>query len=105
MSTPCAKHAKLFTMPTSVGRPVNRVEGVEKVTGRARYTADTPVGDVRYAALVQAEITHGRVTPESIAAAAARAAVAVARVGHRGAVAAPGGGRGGLGIRSRGGGR
>ena len=74
MSTPCAKHAKLFTMPTSVGRPVNRVEGVEKVTGRARYTADTPVGDVRYAALVQAEITHGRVTPESIAAAAARAA-------------------------------
>ena len=61
-------------MPTSVGRPVNRVEGVEKVTGRARYTADTPVGDVRYAALVQAEITHGRVTPESIAAAAARAA-------------------------------
>ncbi|MDA2894549.1 xanthine dehydrogenase family protein molybdopterin-binding subunit [Mycolicibacterium sp. BiH015] len=60
-------------MATSVGRPVNRVEGVDKVTGRARYTAESAVGDVRYAALVQAEITHGRVTPESLAAAATRA--------------------------------
>lgn len=60
-------------MATSVGRPVNRVEGVDKVTGQARYTADMPVEGVRYAVLVQAEITHGRVTPESISAATARA--------------------------------
>jgi xanthine dehydrogenase YagR molybdenum-binding subunit len=63
-------------MTTSVGRPVNRVEGIEKVTGRARYTADTPVDGVVHAALVQSQIPHGHVTAESVAAAARRAASA-----------------------------
>jgi xanthine dehydrogenase YagR molybdenum-binding subunit len=61
---------------TSVGRPVNRVEGIAKVTGRARYTADNPVDGVLYAALVQSQIPHGRVTAESVAAAATRAGTA-----------------------------
>lgn len=59
-------------MVTSVGQPVNRVEGRAKVTGQARYTADTGSA-VTYAALVQAQIPHGRVTAESVRAAAARA--------------------------------
>lgn len=63
-------------MASSVGRPVNRVEGVDKVTGRARYTADTPVEGVLYAAMVQAQIPHGRVTADSVAAASARASAA-----------------------------
>lgn len=63
-------------MTTSVGRPVNRVEGIEKVTGRARYTADTAVEGAVYAAMVQSRIPHGRVTAESVAAAATSAAQA-----------------------------
>ncbi len=35
---------------------INRVEGVEKVTGRARYTADFSFPNLAYAALVQSEI-------------------------------------------------
>ena len=60
----------------SVGRPVSRVEGTDKVTGRACYSADTPVEGVTFAALVQSEIPHGRVTAASMASAASRAAAA-----------------------------
>lgn len=63
-------------MVASVGLPVNRVEGVDKVTGKARYSADTQVEGVAYAALVQAQIPHGRVTAESVDAAAATASAA-----------------------------
>ncbi|PQP47492.1 xanthine dehydrogenase family protein molybdopterin-binding subunit, partial [Mycolicibacterium austroafricanum] len=63
-------------MVASVGLPVNRVEGVDKVTGKARYSADTQVAGVAYAALVQAQIPHGRVTAESVDAAAATAGAA-----------------------------
>ncbi|MBI5339772.1 MAG: xanthine dehydrogenase family protein molybdopterin-binding subunit [Mycolicibacterium rufum] len=63
-------------MNESVGRPVSRVEGADKVTGQARYTADTPVDGVTFAALVQSEIPHGSVTAESMAAAAALATTA-----------------------------
>jgi xanthine dehydrogenase YagR molybdenum-binding subunit len=63
-------------MVASVGLPVNRVEGVDKVTGKARYSADTQVAGVAYAALVQAQIPHGRVTAESVDAAAATASAA-----------------------------
>jgi xanthine dehydrogenase YagR molybdenum-binding subunit len=61
-----------------VGRSVNRVEGRDKVTGAAVYTADVVVGGVAYAALVQAQIPHGRVTADSL------------RTGTRRAAAAPG---------------
>lgn len=61
-------------MARSIGQPVSRVEGMQKVIGAARYTADTPVADPLFAVLVQAQIAHGRVTAESMAAAAARAA-------------------------------
>lgn len=60
-------------MTRSIGQPVSRVEGVQKVTGAARYTADTAVDDAAFAVLVQATIPHGRVTAESMAAATARA--------------------------------
>lgn len=60
-------------MPTaseSVGRPVSRVEGVDKVTGRAHYTADFAVPGLVHAVLVQSEIPHGRVTEDSLRAGA-----------------------------------
>jgi xanthine dehydrogenase YagR molybdenum-binding subunit len=38
---------------------VNRVEGREKVTGRARYAAEYPAGDVAYVSAVQSSIARG----------------------------------------------
>jgi len=64
------------SMTHTIGRPVSRVEGLAKVTGAARYTADTPIQGVTFAALVQTQIPHGRVIAESMAAAAARAGAA-----------------------------
>lgn len=59
-----------------IGKPVDRVEGIEKVTGRAVYTADVDLPNLSYAALVQSEIPHGRVTEASLVASADRAAAA-----------------------------
>jgi xanthine dehydrogenase YagR molybdenum-binding subunit len=49
-----------------IGASINRVEGGDKVTGRAKYTADHEVPDVAYAVLVQSEIPHGRVLADSL---------------------------------------
>jgi xanthine dehydrogenase YagR molybdenum-binding subunit len=57
-----------------VGRPVNRVEGRDKVTGAARYAADHNPDGLCYAALVQSDIPHGTVTAASMADSARRAA-------------------------------
>lgn len=59
-----------------IGKPVSRVEGIEKVTGRAIYTADVNLPGLSYAALVQSEIPHGRVTEASLTVSAERAAAA-----------------------------
>lgn len=64
-----------------IGQPIDRVEGIEKVTGRARYTADTPVAGLTYAVLVQSDVPHGVVTAASLRSSAARAE-AVAGVFH-----------------------
>jgi xanthine dehydrogenase YagR molybdenum-binding subunit len=61
------------TASKSIGWPVSRVEGADKVTGRAIYTADVIVPELVHAALVQAEIPHGRVTEDSLRACAPRA--------------------------------
>ncbi|WP_049571611.1 xanthine dehydrogenase family protein molybdopterin-binding subunit [Nonomuraea sp. SBT364] len=50
---------------------MNRVEGHDKVTGRARYAVEYPAGDVAYACPVQSEIAKGRVTAIDSADAAA----------------------------------
>jgi len=58
------------------GRAVIRVEGRDKVTGRARYTADNALGGLSYAALVQSSVAHGTVTVDSLRASSERAAAA-----------------------------
>ncbi|MGN6680464.1 MAG: xanthine dehydrogenase family protein molybdopterin-binding subunit, partial [Streptosporangiaceae bacterium] len=40
---------------------MNRIEGRDKVTGRARYAYEYPVENAAYAFLVQAEIARGRI--------------------------------------------
>lgn len=61
-------------MTPAIGRPVDRVEGRDKVTGAARYAADTFIDGLVHAVLVQSTIAKGRITAASMAAAASRAA-------------------------------
>src|SRR3954463_15990333 len=50
------------TLARSVGTPLSRVEGRDKVTGQARYAYEEPVEGVVYAAPVTATIAAGEVT-------------------------------------------
>ncbi len=49
--TPISKRA--------VGQPVDRVDGREKVLGRATFAADHHISNLAYAVVVQSEIPHG----------------------------------------------
>jgi xanthine dehydrogenase YagR molybdenum-binding subunit len=59
----------------AVGRPLKRVEGRLKVTGRARYAADHVIDDVAYAVMVDSSIGRGRITAIDTTAAEAEAGV------------------------------
>jgi xanthine dehydrogenase YagR molybdenum-binding subunit len=59
-----------------IGNPIDRVEGKDKVTGRAKYSSDHAIPNLTYAVLVQAEIPHGLVTSESLERRTAEAAAA-----------------------------
>jgi CO/xanthine dehydrogenase Mo-binding subunit len=56
---------------TTVGQPHARVEGVEKVTGRARYTYDIRLPGQLYAAVLRSPHPHARVLRVNTARAAA----------------------------------
>jgi len=58
-------------MSGGIGQIVSRLDGPAKVSGRARYAADTPVADVTYAVIVPATRPHARVTRLDLAAASA----------------------------------
>ena len=45
-----------------LGRPVERIDGIAKVTGSARYASDEPVVNPAFAYLVVSPIARGRVT-------------------------------------------
>jgi xanthine dehydrogenase YagR molybdenum-binding subunit len=47
-------------MSTVIGTPLRRADGQAKVTGRARYTADTPVEGLTYGVFAASTIPHGR---------------------------------------------
>jgi xanthine dehydrogenase YagR molybdenum-binding subunit len=55
----------------AAGAPLNRIDGVQKVTGAAKYAYEYPVDNVTYVFPVQSTIARGRVS--SIDASAARA--------------------------------
>jgi len=48
-------------MPNSIGQPIDRVDGILKVTGRATYTADHNIPGVAYAVLVTSTVPKGRI--------------------------------------------
>src|ERR687884_1685649 len=49
-------------MTPAIGRPVNRVDGPQKVNGAARYSGEIMLPGLTHAALVGATIPSGRVT-------------------------------------------
>jgi xanthine dehydrogenase YagR molybdenum-binding subunit len=62
----------------SIGRAVSRLDGPAKVTGRAVYTADTPVAGLTYAVASIATVPSGRIRRIDVSAAlAAEGALAV----------------------------
>ncbi len=45
----------------AVGQPAPLIDGIEKVTGRARYTADLDHGDALVGAILRSPVSHGRI--------------------------------------------
>ncbi len=60
---------------SSIGQPLTRVEGLLKVTGRARYAADNHPAGMLYAVIATSTIARGRVASLDIAAAKAHPGV------------------------------
>ena len=61
--------------PTAVGTPLPRVEGRDKVTGRARYAYEHPVDGVAYGWVVGSTVASGRVRGIDVGAALAEPGV------------------------------
>ncbi len=62
METTPLQPAPNSTPGKSVGQPLDRVDGRLKVTGGAKYSADMPVADLVYAALIMSTIARGTIT-------------------------------------------
>lgn len=45
----------------SIGQPINRVDGVDKVTGKAKYAAEFNVPDLAYGVVVSSAIAKGKI--------------------------------------------
>src|SRR5262249_56128246 len=45
-----------------IGQPISRFDGVQKVTGKARYTFDIQLPNMLYARRVVSEVPHARVS-------------------------------------------
>lgn len=54
---------------TAIGAPMDRVDGPAKTSGAVHYSAEYPLADVAYAALVHAPIARGRIVSVESAAA------------------------------------
>jgi xanthine dehydrogenase YagR molybdenum-binding subunit len=64
--------------PRTIGAPLDRIDGLEKVAGAARYAYEQPVEGVTYGVAVQSTIAKGRIV--SIDGSAARALAGVVAV-------------------------
>ena len=48
-------------MNDGIGQPISRLDGRAKVTGAARYTADTQIADIAFAVMVPGTIPKGTI--------------------------------------------
>jgi xanthine dehydrogenase YagR molybdenum-binding subunit len=71
------------TTAVFIGQPISRVDGRQKVTGRATYAAEFDVRDQAHAAIVRSTVAKARIAIDS--AAAQRAPGVIAVVTHRNA--------------------
>ncbi|MEV0384313.1 xanthine dehydrogenase family protein molybdopterin-binding subunit [Nonomuraea sp. NPDC050643] len=78
MTTKYAETAPATTGTKYVGRPIDRLDGLAKTTGEARFAAEHQYPGLAHAALVHATIARGRVT--AVDTAAARAVTGVIEV-------------------------
>ncbi|MEV6631222.1 xanthine dehydrogenase family protein molybdopterin-binding subunit [Actinoplanes sp. NPDC051470] len=62
MTTALEKNRTAPAPTKNVGRSIDRVDGIAKVSGGARFSAEVPYADIAHAALVHASIPRGRVT-------------------------------------------
>ena len=62
---PLPENAKL----KSIGKPVSRLDGVEKVTGRARYTFDVQLPGMLWGARLVSPLPHARIKTRPVSAA------------------------------------
>ncbi len=60
---------KMHLITRSIGAPLNRLDGAQKVTGAAKYAYEYPVEDVAYVFPVQSTIARGRVSSIDVSAA------------------------------------
>jgi xanthine dehydrogenase YagR molybdenum-binding subunit len=67
---------------SSIGRPIDRVDGLLKVTGQARYAVDVSIDGLAHAVLVRSTSTKGRVTEVDTAAAEAAPGVIAVLTHH-----------------------
>lgn len=72
------------TKKAFIGEGVNRIDGLLKVTGAARYATDYPVANMAYAVIVKSEIASGTIT-EMDTSAAEKSAGVLAVVTHKNA--------------------
>ena len=47
---------------TAIGKPISRVDGKEKVTGKAKYAAEFDAPDLTYGYVVSSVIAKGKIT-------------------------------------------
>src|SRR5438067_2199497 len=73
---------------TFIGQPVSRVDGRQKVTGRATYAAEFQMANLAHAAVVRSTMTRGRIASVDIGA-AQRAPGVLAVLTHRNAPRLP----------------
>ncbi|GHO42130.1 xanthine dehydrogenase family protein molybdopterin-binding subunit [Ktedonospora formicarum] len=62
---------KMQLMTRSIGAPINRIDGIQKATGAAKYAYEYPVEGVVYLFPVQSTIARGRISAIDVSAAQA----------------------------------
>src|SRR5688500_11066120 len=67
-----------------IGEAENRIDGLLKVTGTARYATDYPVGNVAFGVIFKSEIAFGKIL-EIDSAAAEKLPVVLAVITHKNA--------------------
>ncbi len=69
--TPGGQPDRLINKPGAIGRSLPRIDGPQKVTGRARFAAEVPREGLTYAAIVTSTIARGRIVSLDISSAEA----------------------------------